>query len=399
MLSQRQLFQAHIAPTSDNPIMLEIIRAKGCYLQDINKKWYLDLIGGISVNNIGHQHKAIKRAIRRQSSKFLHLMVYGEFIQKNQTRLAQYLSEKLPQALNSVYFVNSGSEAIEGAMKLAKKHTNRTQIISMKNAYHGSTHGALSLMDNKYFSNKFSPLLPDIDFVEFNEVNDLKKITSKTAAVIIEPIQGEAGYLQANPIFLHRLKKVCTENGALLIFDEIQSGMGRTGKLFAFEGYNVEPDVLCLSKAFGGGLPLGAFISNKKVMFSLAKNPILGHITTFGGNALACATSLAMFKTLEKEKLVEQVAEKEMLFKDLLKHSLIQHVTGKGLMLKVKLKNEKITQYLIDYCLKHGVFTDWFLYDLSACRISPPLTISTRQIRMACRTILEGLDKISKKKN
>ncbi len=397
MLSQKQIFHANLAPTSNSPILLEIIRAKGCYLQGIDKKWYLDLIGGISVNNIGHQHKAIKRAIRQQSNKFLHLMVYGEFVQHSQTKLAEYLSKKLPSNLQSNYFVNSGSEAIEGAMKMAKKHTGRTHIVAMKNAYHGSTHGALSLMSNEYYSNKFYPLLPNIDFIDFNQNKDLEKITSKTAAVIIEPIQGEAGYLPANPLFLYELRKVCTEKGALLIFDEIQSGMGRTGKLFAFENYGVVPDILCLAKAFGGGLPLGAFISSKEIMNSLAQNPILGHITTFGGNALACATSLAMFKTLEKEKLVEKVNEKEMIFRDLLKHTLIKNINGKGLMLKIQLSSEEVAQKLISFCLKKGVFTDWFLYDLTACRISPPLTISSKQIRKACQIILESLDEIMEK--
>jgi acetylornithine/succinyldiaminopimelate/putrescine aminotransferase len=324
MISQRELFIKHVAQTSPFPLALEIEKAEGCYLYDTSGKQYLDLISGISVCNLGHRHANVVKAVKEQADKYMHVMVYGEYIQSPQVQLAALFSSVLPPVLQSVYFVNSGAEAIEGAIKLAKRSTGRTGLISFKNSYHGCTHGALSLMGDERLKQPFRPLLPDVQHLEFNNKTDLDRITKHTAAVIIEPIQAEAGVVLPNKNFLNELRERCTKTGALLIFDEIQTGYGRTGKLFAFEHYNVVPDILCLAKGMGGGMPLGAFISSKRIMSDLSENPELGHITTFGGNPVCCAAGLATLQTILDEKLINEVEMKAQLFSDHLKHQLIK---------------------------------------------------------------------------
>ena len=376
MLTQRQLFYNHLAQTSETPLALEIERAEGIYLFDVSGKPYMDLISGISVSNVGHCHPKVISAIQNQLEKYLHLMVYGEYIQSPQVKLAKLLSEQLPEKLSSVYFVNSGGEAIEGAMKLAKRYTGRTEIISFKNAYHGSTHGSLSLMGNEEFKNAYRPLLPDIKQLAFNNINDLQNITTKTGMVMPE---GD---------YLNQLQIRCNKVGALLVADEIQCGFGRTGKLFAFEHYNFIPDILCLAKGMGGGMPIGAFIASKMLMHSLTNNPILGHITTFGGHPVCCAASLATLNVLLDDKLIEQIEQKEKLFRALLKHPLIKSIKGKGLLLAIEFENFEQNKKIIDNCILKGIITDWFLFQPSAMRIAPPLTITEKQITEACNTIL-----------
>lgn len=389
MLTQRQLFFNHLAQTSETPLALEIEKAEGIYLTDVSGKRYMDLISGISVSNVGHRHPKVLAAIQNQLDKYMHLMVYGEFIQSPQVQLAKLLSDHLPENLSSIYFVNSGSEAIEGAMKLAKRFTGRAEIISFKNAYHGSTHGSLSIMGNEEFKNAFRPLLPDIRQIEYNNISDLKQITTNTAAVIIETIQGEAGAIIPQNDFLKLLKKRCNEVGAMLVADEIQCGFGRTGKLFAFEHYDFIPDILCLAKGMGGGMPIGAFISSKEIMHSLTNNPHLGHITTFGGHPVSCVASAATLTVLLEEKLIEQVEDKEKLFRSLLKHPKIKSINGKGLLLAIEFESYEQNKMIIDKCIEKGVITDWFLFNSHSMRIAPPLTITKEEITNACEIILE----------
>ncbi|MES2286729.1 MAG: aspartate aminotransferase family protein [Bacteroidota bacterium] len=392
MLTQRQLFFNHLAQTSETPLALEIEKAEGIYLIDVSGKRYMDLISGISVSNVGHRHPKVLAAIHNQLEKYMHLMVYGEFIQSPQVQLAKLLSDQLPENLSSSYFVNSGSEAIEGAMKLAKRFTGRTEIISFKNAYHGSTHGSLSIMGNEEFKNAFRPLLPDIRQIEYNNTSDLKQITTNTAAVIIETIQGEAGAIIPQNDFLKILKKHCKKVGAMLVADEIQCGFGRTGKLFAFEHYDFIPDILCLAKGMGGGMPIGAFISSKEIMHSLTNNPHLGHITTFGGHPVSCAASAATLTILLEEKLIEQVENKEKLFRSLLKHPQIKSINGKGLLLAIEFESYELNKKIIDKCIEKGVITDWFLFNSHSMRIAPPLTITEEEIVASCQIIIECID-------
>jgi acetylornithine/N-succinyldiaminopimelate aminotransferase len=392
MLTQRQLFINHLAQTSETPLALEIERAEGVYLTDISGKRYLDLISGISVSNIGHRHSSVIRAIHDQLDKYMHLMVYGEYIQGPQVRLSKFLATLLPNNLSSAYFVNSGSEAIEGAMKLAKRFTGRTEVISFKNAYHGSTQGSLSIMGNEEFKNAFRPLLPDTRQIEFNNFSQLIRITERTACVFVEPIQGEAGAIVPQGDFLKQVRQRCNATGTLLIADEIQTGFGRTGKLFAFEHYDFIPDILCVAKGMGGGMPIGAFISSKKIMNSLSVNPILGHITTFGGHPVCCAASHATIKVLLEEHLMEAVAEKEKLFRTLLIHPKIKSIHGKGLLLSVEFDSYDQNKLIIDNCIANGVITDWFLFNAHSMRIAPPLTITIDQIKEACDVILKSID-------
>ncbi len=395
LLSQRQLFFKHIGQTSVYPKGLEISRAEGIYLYDNDNNSYIDMLSGVSVSNLGHSNKEIIEAIKNQVDKYMHLMVYGEYIQSPQVLLAQRLSEKLPELLDSVYFVNSGSEAVEGAMKLAKRYTRRSEIFSFKNAYHGSTHGALSVLGDEYFKNSFRPLLPDIHFLNYNNFSDLDKISEKTACVIIEPIQAEAGIILPEAGFLEKLRLKCNEKGALLIFDEIQTGMGRTGKLFCFDHYNVTPDILLLAKAFGGGMPLGAFVSSKEIMNSLVSDPELGHITTFGGHPVSCAAGLASLKILCNSKLIEESVAKEKLFKDLLKnHKEVNSIRSKGLFMAVELENATKVAEFVEDCQKNGIITEWSLFDDSAFRISPPLIITESEIRKSCDIMLACLDRL-----
>ena len=392
MLTQRQLFLQHNAQTSTTPLLLEFVKAKGIYLYDSEGKKYMDLIAGIGVSNVGHCHDDVVNAVKQQAETYMHLMVYGEFVQSPQVNFAKALADVLPNTLNCTYFVNSGSEAVEGAMKLAKRYTNRTEIIACRNSYHGSTQGALSLMGNEEFKQAYRPLLPDISFIEFNKLSDLAKITTATAAVFIETIQGEAGIRVPSEKYLQALRKKCTDTGTLLIFDEIQCGFGRTGTLFAFEHFNIIPDVLLLAKGIGGGMPIGAFISSKEIMSVFSENPILGHITTFGGHPVSCAAGLATLNAILKEKLVADVNKKGELFKQLLQHSAIKEVRGKGLMLAVEFESYEINKAIIDACIADGIITDWFLHCSNSMRIAPPLIISKEEIEEACHIILRNIN-------
>lgn len=392
MSSNREIFFRHLAQTSDFPMGLEIERGEGIYLIDPDGKKYIDLISGIAVSHLGHANPFIQKAIIEQVNKNMHVMVYGEFIQSPQVQLAHLLGQHLPKKLSSVYLVNSGSEAVEGAMKLAKRFTGRKEIICFDKAYHGSTQGALSMIGSREMQDKFFPLLPGIQQLKFNSIDELQQINTNHAAVFIEPIQGEAGVRIADLNFLKALKRRCTETETLLIFDESQSAFGRTGKLFSFEHYGIIPDVLILSKALGGGMPLGAFISSPEILSCLQNNPILGHITTFGGHPVSCAASVASIHYLLEQKLMGEVDVKEKLFRELLKHPSISEVRGKGLMLAIQLKDFETVQSVIQNCLKRGLISDWFLFCDNAIRIAPPLTISEEEIKKSCTIILHALD-------
>ncbi|WP_417612392.1 aspartate aminotransferase family protein [Owenweeksia hongkongensis] len=393
-ITQRQLFLDHLAQTTDFPMSLEIVRAEGSYMYNPDGKSYLDLISGISVSSIGHRHPKVVEAIKNQVDQYMHLMVYGEYIQTPQVALAQKLAELLGEGLDSTYFVNSGSEANEGAMKLAKRATGRAEIISMKKAYHGSTQGVLSIIGDEDFKRGFRPLLPGTRAIQFDSEEELERITSKTAAVIVEPIQGEAGYIPPSQEYLGALRKKCNETGTLLIFDEVQCGFGRTGKMFAHQHYGIKPDIITLAKGMGGGMPIGAFIASRELMAHFKDNPILGHITTFGGHPVSCAASLACVNVIVDEKLADGVKAKAELFKELLVHPKIEEMRGKGLMLAVQLDTFENVQKVIDHCLKNGVVSDWFLFCDNAIRLSPPLNIDEEDIRKACKILLEGVDLI-----
>lgn len=388
----RQSFLQNLAQTSDIPLMIEIEKATGCYLFDANGKPYLDLIAGISVSSLGHCHPAVVKAVRDQSQKYMHTMVYGEYLMKPQIQLATLLTEQLPDRINSVYFVNSGTEATEGAMKLAKRYTGRHEIIACKKAYHGSTQGSASLMWPKDFTQAYHPLLPGIKHIEFNDQNDLDKITQATACVIVETVQAEWGIRKPTDNYLKALKKRCKDVGALLVLDEIQVGYGRTGSLFAFEQYGIVPDILLLAKAMGGGMPIGAFVADQKIMEVLSHDPVLGHITTFGGHPVNCAAGLATLKTLLDGPIIQEVKTKEKLFLSLLDHPKIKEVRSAGLLMAIQLENFDEVRTVIKYCLEKGVIIDWFLFNSEAIRIAPPLIINEKEIREACTIILEGLD-------
>jgi acetylornithine/succinyldiaminopimelate/putrescine aminotransferase len=391
MASNRKLFLEHLAQTSDFPMAVEIERAEGCYMFGPGGKKYLDLIAGISVSNLGHGHSAIKKAINDQVETNMHLMVYGEFVQAPQVQLAAALHKATHSSLTHTYFTNSGSEAIEGAMKLAKRFTGRPEIACMYNAYHGSTHGALSMIGGPSMQQGFHPLLPGIKRLHFNHFDDLHLITSSTAAIFVEPVQGEAGIRPANPFWLEALRKKCDETGTLLVFDEIQTGYGRTGSLFAFQEYGIVPDVLVLAKGMGGGMPLGAFMARAEIMDCLRRDPILGHITTFGGHPVSCAASLAALTVLQHSDLIAQIPAKEELFRSLLVHEKIPEVRGKGLMLALELGSFEYVQEVIHRCIEKGLITDWFLFCDSSLRIAPPLIISEAEIKEACTILLEAL--------
>lgn len=379
-----------MAQTTDFPLMLEIEKAEGVYMYGPDGKKYIDLISGIGVSNIGHRHPAVIQAIHDQTGRYLHLMVYGEYVQTPQTALAEAIAKTLPAPLSATYLVNSGSEAVEGAVKLAKRHTGRTEIISCYNAYHGSSHGALSLGGNESFKRAYRPLLPGIKHFRFGEIEDLNMISKQTAAVIIETVQGEAGIRVASKAYFQALRKACDKNGALLILDEIQCGFGRTGKFWAFEHYDIVPDIVVSAKGMGGGMPIGAFISSKAIMDSLKNNPILGHITTFGGHPVSAAASLATVGVLQNSGLIAEVDRKAALFKDYLVHPKIKGVRNKGLMMAVEFGTFDVLKAIIDKAIDLGVVTDWFLYCDDAMRIAPPLTITDNEIREACDIILEA---------
>lgn len=399
MLTQRQLFLKYNAQTSPSPLLLEFVKAKGIYLYDKKGNPYIDLIAGIGVSNIGHCHPAVVKAVQQQAETYMHLMVYGEYVQTPQVKFAENLAAILPENLRCSYFVNSGAEAVEGAMKLAKRFTGRAEIIACKNSYHGSTQGALSLMGKEEFKQNYRPLLPEIKFISYNVLADLELITNKTAAVFVETIQGEAGIRTPEKNYLKTLREKCALTGALLVLDEIQCGFGRTGKMFAFEHYNIVPDILLLAKGIGGGMPIGAFVSSNQIMSVFTENPILGHITTFGGHPVSCAAGLATLQTILKQKLYEEAEEKGKLFVKLLRHQAVKQIRAKGLMIAVEFDSYQTNKRIIDGCLADGLITDWFLHCNNSMRIAPPLIISEKEIEKACQIILKNIESVYQENN
>lgn len=391
-MNARQLFLQHVGQTSEAPLCLNIVKASRSKMWDADGKEFIDLIAGISVCNIGHCHPKVVDAIKKQAEAYLHIMVYGEFVENPQVDYATKLTSYLPKNLNAVFFTASGSEATEGAMKLAKRYTGRTKIVSFKNSYHGSTQGALSVMGSEYWQQAFRPLLPGITQLNYNDIEALSQITEETACVIAETIQAEAGVNLPQQDWITALRKRCTETGTLLILDEIQCGFGRNGTLWAFEQFDVVPDILLLGKALGGGMPLGAFVSDKKIMDSFTFNPVLGHINTFGGHPVSCAAGLAAFEVLTEDKILDQISSKEQLFLSLLKHEKINKVPSRGLMIAVHFDSFETNKKVIDALIEKGVFTDWFLFAAHALRIAPPLNISDAEIEKACGIILEVLN-------
>lgn len=391
-MNNRQLFLSHVAQTTDFPLLIEIEKAEGIYMYGAKGEKYIDLISGIGVSNVGHRHPKVIGAIKEQLDKYLHLMVYGEFVQTPQALLAKALVDTLPSTLDNVYLVNSGSEAVEGALKLAKRHTGRREILSCVNAYHGSTHGALSVGGDESLKRAYRPLLPGISHIKFGDIHDLKKINTETAAIIVETVQGEAGIRVADAGYFQEMRRRCDETGTLLILDEIQTGFGRTGKFWAFEHYDIVPDMVLCAKGMGGGMPIGAFISSNRIMAAFKNNPILGHITTFGGHPVSAAASLATIHALREEQLVEQVEAKASLFKSLLVHPKIKGIRNKGLMMAVEFESFEVLKPIIDRAIELGVITDWFLFCDDAMRIAPPLIITEEQIRKACAIILQAIE-------
>lgn len=393
-MNQRELFLRHVGQTSPAPLALEIVKADCATLYDVAGKEYIDLIGGISVANIGHRHPKVVAAIQQQLEAYLHIMVYGEFVEAPQVQYAKLLTEQLPSSLNAVYFTNSGAEAVEGAMKLAKRVTNRTQIIAFNHSYHGSTQGALSILGDEYWRNAFRPLLPGVLHLAYNNFDSLNEISGQTACVIAETVQAEAGIKAPDIAWIQALRKKCTDTGTLLILDEIQSGFGRTGKLWGFEHFGIVPDILLLGKALGAGMPLGAFIADKKLMDAFTDNPVLGHITTFGGHPVSCAAGMAGMRALLEEGWITTVKAKEALFRSLLVHPKIKAIRSYGLWIAVEFDSFEINKKIIDKCIEAGVLTDWFLFASDCLRISPPLIISEVQVQEACFTILKGCESL-----
>jgi len=393
-MNNRELFLRHVGQTSEAPLCLNIVKAEGSKMWDADGKEYIDLIAGISVCNVGHRHPDVVAAIKKQADEYLHIMVYGEFVENPQVHYAKKLTDHLPEQLNSVFFTASGSEATEGAMKLAKRFTGRTSIVSFKNSYHGSTQGALSVMGSEYWQQAFRPLLPGIVQLNYNSFFDLDAINENTACVIAETIQAEAGVNLPDINWLKALREKCTATGTLLVLDEIQCGFGRNGTLWAFEQFGITPDILLLGKALGGGMPLGAFVADKKIMDSFTHNPVLGHINTFGGHPVSCAAGLAAFNYLINENIVAVVKDKETLFRNLLVHPKINKVNSAGLMIAVWFYDFETNKKIIDALIEEGVFTDWFLFASNALRIAPPLNISEAEIKLACKKIIEILEKI-----
>lgn len=394
MPSQRAQLMRHLAPTSQSPMGLVIGRAEGMYMYAPDGIRYMDLIAGISVSNVGHCHPKVVEAVQRQAATHMHLMVYGEYVQNIQQQFAEAIVAHLPEGLDSVYFVNSGSEAIEGAIKLAKRVTGRSGLVAFSDAYHGSSNGALSLMGNEAYKGPFYPLLPDVRHIRVNEMDGLRSIDGTVAAVFLETIQGEAGVRIPTVEFMQALRQRCTEVGAMLVLDEIQCGFGRTGSMFAFSHFNIVPDVLVIAKGMGGGMPIGAFVASHSLMETLSHDPILGHITTFGGHPVSCAAGLASLRVLEEEGLVEDVARKEQLFRQHLHHPAIREVRGCGLLLAVQLDGFGQLTAVIDRCIANGIVTDWFLFCNDAMRIAPPLTISDDEIAEACRIIVQSIEEV-----
>jgi len=381
--------------TNPSPYLIEVEKAEGLYIYDVNGKRYADMIAGVAVGVLGHRHPAVTKAIHDQVDKYLHVMVYGEFVQSPQYQLAEKLKTILPESLSTTYFVNSGTEANEAALKLAKRYTGRSEMISFNKSYHGSTHGSLSVSGNENKKYAFRPLLPGIKFIDFNVEDQLDQINDKTACVIVETIQGDAGVRIPDYNYMQALRSRCNETGALLILDEIQCGMGRTGKMFAFEHYNIVPDILTLAKGFGGGMNLGAFISSYEIMQTLTFEPMLGHITTFGGHPVGCAASLASLKALLEDDLLLQVEQKGKLIEKELNHPIVKEIRRKGLMFAIDLEDFEQVGKVVKYCLEHGVITFWFLSCNHSFRLSPPLNITEEEIREACKVIREGFDLVS----
>jgi acetylornithine/N-succinyldiaminopimelate aminotransferase len=387
-MNQRQLFLNHVGQTSDAPLCFEIEKAEGVYLYDAAGKKYIDAIGGISVANIGHGNAQVIAAVTHQAQQYMHTMVYGEMVQAPQVQYAKALVDTLPENLNSVFFTNSGAEATEGAMKLAKRYTGRNKIIAFNKSYHGSTQGALSLIGDEYWRTAYRPLLPEVYHYNYNDDHVLKNITSHVACVIVEPIQAESGVMAAKQEWLNAIRKACVDNGVLLIFDEAQTGFGRTGTLWAMQRYNVIPDILLLAKAIGGGMPLGAFIADKKIMDSLTHNPVLGHLSTFGGHPVSCAAGLAAFKVLNNASWLAEVEAKGKYIAQKLLAANVECFTQEGLWLAIFFKDYTTTKKIVDACIGYGVFTDWFLFASNALRISPPLSMSYQEIDDMCKILI-----------
>lgn len=398
-MNQRQLFLNHVAQTSPSPLAIEVKTAKGSLVYDAKGKEYIDLIAGISVCNVGHCHPKVIKAIKRQLDDYMHVLVYGELVETPQVQYARLITSNLPSTLNSVYFTCSGAEAVEGAMKLAKRVTGRTEIVAFNKSYHGSTQGALSIIGDEYWRNSFRPLLPGINHLDYNSFEDLNRITIETACVIAETVQAERGVIPPTTDWIQALRERCNKTGTLLILDAIQTGFGRTGQLWGFEQHRITPDVLLLGKALGGGMPLGAFVSNRELMQAFTHDPVLGHITTFGGHPVCCAAGLAAMKILLKEDLISEANQKAKLFVELLQHQRIVEVRTQGLLISVEFDSWETNKKVIDHCLHEGVLTDWFLFASNCLRIAPPLTISTKLIKKACAVIIDGCKKINDSKN
>ena len=394
-MNQRELFLRHVAQTSPAPLAIEMVKAKGCSMWDAEGKEYIDLIGGISVCNIGHCHPRVVEAVSTQSAQYMHLMVYGELVESPQVQYAQKLVSHLPSQLDTVYFTSSGTEATEGAMKLAKRITGRPNIAAFHESYHGSTQGALSVMGSEYWRNAFRPLLPGILHLEHNNIDDLKRIDETVACVIAEPIQAERGVKVPERSWMKALRERCDETGTLLILDEIQTGFGRTGSLFAFEQFGIVPDILLLGKALGGGMPLGAFVSSQVNMNAFTADPVLGHITTFGGHPVCCAAGNAAFDVLLEENLLVNISAKEELFRQLLVHPAIKSFRSAGLLMALEFESWEMNKAIIDTCISMGVFTDWFLFASHCMRLAPPLIITEEEIKKATDIILKACDNIS----
>ena len=394
----RKQFLQHVGQTSPSPMLIEVARAEGSFFYTPEGKRFFDLVAGVSVSNVGHANPDVVRAVQEQAAQYMHVMVYGEMVERPQVEYARRITELLPEGIDCLYFVNSGAEAVEVALKLAKRYTGRTELISMRRAYHGSTHGAMSMMgapEGEEWKAEFRPLLPDVKSINFNSFEDLQKITTRTAGVLCEVVQGEAGVRLPNPEWLKALRERCTEVCALLIFDEIQTGMGRTGEMFASTKYGITPDVVCLAKAFGGGMPLGGVASNKQILDSFTHNPCLGHITTFGGHPVCCAAGLAALNYLTNNNIVEKVESKGALFEERLKsHPRVLEIRRSGLLLALELGKAEYLYRLMEIFKEVGIMSDWFLYCDTAFRISPPLTISEAEIEECCTLIREALDRL-----
>lgn len=395
-MNQRELFLRHVAQTSEAPLAIEIVRAKDSCMWDSAGKKYIDLISGISVCNIGHSNDQVIEAVKKQAEQYMHIMVYGELIESPQVKYAAALVSHLPPQLNSVYFTNSGTEATEGAMKLAKRVTGRSKMMAFHDSYHGSTQGALSAMGSEYWRNAFRPLLPGIVHHAYNSDEALDAINDELACIILESVQAERGVMAASEEWMQALRKKCNEHGVLLMLDEIQTGFGRTGKLFAFEHYGIVPDILLLGKALGGGMPLGAFIANRSIMSQLSSNPVLGHITTFGGHPVACAAGNAAFEFLINQNLIRDIDRKQKIFVDHIKHPLIRNIRSMGFMMALEFDSYETNKRVIDTCIEMGVFTDWFLFASHCMRISPPLIITDDEIKEACTIVRLACDKVSR---